>query len=126
MPSWCALCARGSVTAVSEDEAMRRSCYEGLRAIPQFVVDNGFVELVACRNRMAKALGYEDYYDCEYFLSEEASRRGRMSVNSKNEAIILKSSRLLQSRCLFEVPSLTTLPVPPLLSPLCPCPFQTK
>ena len=55
---------------VSEDEAVRQSCFEGLAAIPSFVVNNGFIELVAARNAMAKALGYEDYYDYKVTQAE--------------------------------------------------------
>ena len=55
---------------VAEEESDRRSCYTGLLAIPKFVVENGFVELVACRNKMAKELGYEDYYDYKVTQAE--------------------------------------------------------
>lgn len=48
---------------VESDENVRKACYEGLSKIGDFVCDNGFVELVKVRNRMAKALGYLDFYD---------------------------------------------------------------
>jgi len=48
---------------VDPDEDVRKACYEGLAEIGDFVTDNGFVELVKVRNRMAKALGYLDFYD---------------------------------------------------------------
>jgi oligoendopeptidase F len=48
---------------VDPDEAVRKACYEGLSKIGDFVTENGFVELVKVRNRMAKALGYIDFYD---------------------------------------------------------------
>ncbi|KAL7522935.1 hypothetical protein ACHAWX_007671 [Stephanocyclus meneghinianus] len=48
---------------VDPDEKVRKACYEGLTKIGDFVTENGFVELVKVRNRMAKALGYLDFYD---------------------------------------------------------------
>lgn len=48
---------------VDPDEAVRKACFEGLTKIGDFVTENGFVELVKVRNRMAKALGYLDFYD---------------------------------------------------------------
>ncbi|KAL7490845.1 hypothetical protein ACHAWT_000386 [Skeletonema menzelii] len=48
---------------VDPDEATRKACYEGLTKIGDFVTDNGFVELVITRNRMAKKLGFLDFYD---------------------------------------------------------------
>jgi len=41
----------------------RKACYEGLTKIGDFVTENGFVELVKVRNRMAKTLGFLDFYD---------------------------------------------------------------
>jgi len=48
---------------VDPDEEVRKACYEGLTKIGDFVTSNGFVELVKVRNRMAKQLGYLDFYD---------------------------------------------------------------
>jgi len=48
---------------VDSDEAVRKACYEGLSKIGDFITENGFVELVKVRNRMAKSLGYIDFYD---------------------------------------------------------------
>jgi len=45
------------------DESVRRAAYDGLRAIGPFVLDHGFVEIVKLRNKMAKSLGFIDYYD---------------------------------------------------------------
>jgi cytoskeletal protein CcmA (bactofilin family) len=48
---------------VDPDEAIRKACYEGLTKIGDFVTENGFVELIKVRNRMAKKLGFIDFYD---------------------------------------------------------------
>lgn len=44
-------------------ESTRKAAYEGLRSIGPFVVDNGFVEIVKLRNKLARECGFEDYYD---------------------------------------------------------------
>ena len=46
-----------------EGEAGRKAAWQGLRSIGACVCDNGFCELVKQRNRMAKKLGYVDFYD---------------------------------------------------------------
>ena len=48
---------------VDADEKVRKACYEGLATIGDFVTANGFVELVKVRNRMAKKLGFINFYD---------------------------------------------------------------
>ena len=47
----------------SDDVDIRKAAYEGLRSIGPFVCENGFCEIVKNRNRLAKSLGKEDYYD---------------------------------------------------------------
>ena len=47
---------------VSDDEATRKACYEGMRSIGPFVAER-FLEIVKSRNRLARSLGYIDYYD---------------------------------------------------------------
>jgi len=55
---------------VDPREEVRRACWDGMRTIGDFVLANGFVELVRARNRMAKALGYEDFYDYKVTQAE--------------------------------------------------------
>eukprot|EP00960_Hanusia_phi_P074464 768248-Hanusia_phi.AAC.5 len=59
-------------TAESEEE--RKACYEGLTGIGSFVLSNGFIEIVKLRNKMAKALGYVDYYDYKVRQAEGFSK----------------------------------------------------
>src|SRR3954470_15982906 len=44
-------------------EARRRAAFDGLRSIEGYVLEHGFLELVAKRNRLGRLLGGEDYYD---------------------------------------------------------------
>mmetsp|Transcript_27964 Transcript_27964/g.82224 ORF Transcript_27964/g.82224 Transcript_27964/m.82224 type:complete len:689 (-) Transcript_27964:163-2229(-) len=55
---------------VDSDEAVRRACFEGLGRIGEYALENGFVELVKVRNRMARELGFEDYYDYKVTQAE--------------------------------------------------------
>mmetsp|Transcript_7012 Transcript_7012/g.12949 ORF Transcript_7012/g.12949 Transcript_7012/m.12949 type:complete len:694 (-) Transcript_7012:303-2384(-) len=55
---------------VDSDERVRKACFQGLRKIGDFVLTNGFVELVKTRNAMAKELGYQDYYDYKVTQAE--------------------------------------------------------
>lgn len=47
----------------SPDDAVRKAAYEGLRSVGPFCLDHGFVEIIKLRNKIAKALGFVDYYD---------------------------------------------------------------
>ena len=49
---------------------MRKAAWEGLRSIEPFVLDNGFIEIVRERNRLARMLGYGDYYDWKVTINE--------------------------------------------------------
>ena len=44
------------------DERVRQAAYQSLRSIGPFVLEHGFVEIIKLRNRLAKSLGYVDYY----------------------------------------------------------------
>lgn len=59
----------------SPNEAKRRAAWEGLRSIEPFVLSHGFIEVVKERNRLARMLGYEDYYDYKVTLNEGFSKR---------------------------------------------------
>jgi hypothetical protein len=45
-----------------DDERHRKACYAAMRGIGEFVAEK-FVDIVKGRNRMAKMLGFADYYD---------------------------------------------------------------
>lgn len=56
-------------------ETERRAAWESLRLIEPFVLEHGFIEVVKERNRLARMLGYEDYYDYKVTLNEGFSKR---------------------------------------------------
>jgi hypothetical protein len=60
---------------VEHDEARRRAAFDGLRSIETFVLEHGFLDIVAMRNRLGRLLGYEDYYDWKVSIAEQMSKR---------------------------------------------------
>eukprot|EP00292_Cryptomonas_paramecium_P033769 CAMPEP_0113690894 /NCGR_PEP_ID=MMETSP0038_2-20120614/18078_1 /TAXON_ID=2898 /ORGANISM="Cryptomonas paramecium" /LENGTH=663 /DNA_ID=CAMNT_0000612337 /DNA_START=93 /DNA_END=2080 /DNA_ORIENTATION=- /assembly_acc=CAM_ASM_000170 len=77
-----------------DDETIRRACWEGLRSVGPFVCTHGFIDIVVARNRMAKALGYEDFYDYKVTQAEGFGKarlfailgtleQGTRSINAK-------------------------------------------
>jgi len=79
----------------AEDEATRKACYEGMRSIGPAVVDQ-FVEIIKCRNRMAKALGYADFYEYKVQAAEgfdKATLFGMLDGLEERTRPIMKSAR---------------------------------
>jgi hypothetical protein len=64
-----------NVMSTNADESTRKAAYEGLRTIGPFVCENGFVEIIKLRNKLAKALGFEDYYDYKVTSAEGMSKK---------------------------------------------------
>jgi hypothetical protein len=57
------------------DAAVRKAALDGLYAIERAVLDLGFLEIVSLRNRLGRALGYEDYYDWKVHVAERMRKR---------------------------------------------------
>ncbi|MBI5512153.1 MAG: peptidase M3 [Deltaproteobacteria bacterium] len=57
------------------DEARRRAAWEALGTVEAHVLQHGFLDIVAARNRLGRALGFEDYYDWRTTVVEGLSRR---------------------------------------------------
>ncbi|MDP6528488.1 MAG: M3 family metallopeptidase, partial [Gemmatimonadota bacterium] len=53
-----------------KDAAFRKACFEGLRSIETFVLDQDYCRVVRDRNRFARMLGFEDYYDYKVLWAE--------------------------------------------------------
>ena len=56
------LSALATNMAANPVEDRRRSSFDGLRSLEQWVLDNGFLDLVTLRNRFARALGFENFF----------------------------------------------------------------
>jgi Zn-dependent oligopeptidase len=64
-----------NMMTMDEDEVKRKAAYEGLCTIGPFVCENGFVEIIKLRNKLAKSLGFEDYYDYKVTNAEGMSKQ---------------------------------------------------
>lgn len=60
--------------STNPDESRRRSSYDGLAAVERWVLDNGFLEIVALRNRLARALGFSDYFEMKLRKNERMTK----------------------------------------------------
>jgi hypothetical protein len=49
--------------AANPDEAARRSSHDALQGLERWVLENGFLEIVARRNALARELGYRNFFD---------------------------------------------------------------
>ncbi|WP_429109059.1 M3 family metallopeptidase [Aeromonas veronii] len=65
--------AASTSLAASPNEAVRQSALAMFRTLEQWVVGNGFLEVVAIRNRFARAMGYRDYFDYKVRKNEQMS-----------------------------------------------------
>lgn len=65
--------AASTSLAASPNEAVRQSALAMFRTLEQWVVGNGFLEVVAIRNRFARAMGYRDYFAYKVRKNEQMS-----------------------------------------------------
>jgi oligoendopeptidase F len=56
--------------ATNRVEERRRSSFDALRGVERWVLDHGFLDLVVLRNRFARALGYDTYFDLKIQKNE--------------------------------------------------------
>lgn len=63
----------------NDDPAIRLSCLEGLRSIGPFVAEK-FCEIIKLRNRLARSLGYECFYDMKVTQAEGFNKRTLFNI----------------------------------------------
>lgn len=81
--------------AASPNEAVRQSALAMFRTLEQWVVGNGFLEVVAIRNRFARAMGYRDYFDYKVRKNEQMSPEQLFAI--LDDFIARTDARLQQS-----------------------------
>ncbi|MDP4199536.1 MAG: M3 family metallopeptidase [Bacteroidota bacterium] len=64
-----------TILTISDDEPTRKAAYHALLTYEQFVLDNGFLDIIRARNRMARMLDYEDFYEMQVQRSEGLSKQ---------------------------------------------------
>src|SRR5688500_15582017 len=61
--------------ATNPVEDRRRTSFDALRELERWVLEHGYLEIVALRNRFARALGYENYFDYKVRKQERLTPR---------------------------------------------------
>ena len=61
--------------ATNPAEEWRRTSFDAFRQLERWVLEHGYLEIVALRNRLAHALGYEDYFDFKVRKQERMTPR---------------------------------------------------
>src|SRR5687768_9719220 len=56
-------------------EQRRRTSFDAFRQLERWVLEHGYLEIVALRNRLARALGYENYFDFKVRKQERMTPR---------------------------------------------------
>jgi arsenate reductase-like glutaredoxin family protein len=74
-----------NVLGTNSNEETRKAVYEGLRTVGPFICENGFVEIIKLRNKLAKSLGYEDYYDYKVTNAEGMSKKKLFQILDRLE-----------------------------------------
>ena len=87
--------AASTSLAASPNEAVRQSALAMFRTLEQWVVGNGFLEVVALRNRFARAMGYRDYFDYKVRKNEQMSPEQLFAI--LDDFIARTDARLQQS-----------------------------
>ncbi|HTL13027.1 MAG TPA: M3 family metallopeptidase, partial [Bdellovibrionota bacterium] len=68
------------LVSTSKDEATRKAAWLGMRSVEPVVLQNGFLEVVRERNRLARLLGYADYYEYKVQTNERFSKKQLFQV----------------------------------------------
>ncbi|MFM5449551.1 M3 family metallopeptidase [Aeromonas veronii] len=87
--------AASTSLAASPNEAVRQSALAMFHTLEQWVVGNGFLEVVALRNRFARAMGYRDYFDYKVRKNEQMSPEQLFAI--LDDFIARTDGRLQQS-----------------------------
>jgi hypothetical protein len=70
----------GLMIRTHPDARYRRAAFEGLRSIETFVLDHGFLDILALRNRLARLQGFEDYYAWRVHVVERMQKARLFAV----------------------------------------------
>ncbi|MFP1891793.1 M3 family metallopeptidase [Lonsdalea quercina] len=72
--------------ATNDNESYRRSSQEALRDLEQWLLNNGFPELVRLRNRFARQMGYRNYFDYKVNKTERMTPEQLFAILDRFEA----------------------------------------
>ncbi|SHO55507.1 M3 family metallopeptidase [Vibrio quintilis] len=69
-----------SVIRTSDNEQVRQSAHQALMDLEQWLLNNGFPELVKLRNQFARALGYDTFFDYAVEKTEQMTTAQLFSI----------------------------------------------
>lgn len=72
--------------ATNDTEAYRQSSQQALRNLEQWLLHNGFPELISLRNRFARQMGYRNYFDYKVNKTERMSPEQLFTILDPFEA----------------------------------------
>ncbi|WP_434362767.1 M3 family metallopeptidase [Parasalinivibrio latis] len=61
----------GAAIRTNDQEAVRQSAHKAFLDLEQWLLQNGFLELVKLRNRFARSLGYKNFFDYSVVKTEQ-------------------------------------------------------
>ena len=76
----------GANIRTSADENVRRSSHQALLDLEQWLLGNGFLELVKLRNQFAQSLGYDNFFDYSIVKTEQMTTAELFAILDDFEA----------------------------------------
>ncbi|MBW3698303.1 peptidase M3 [Vibrio sp. T187] len=70
----------GSAVRTNENEAVRRSAHQAFLDLEQWLLGNGFIELIKRRNQFAQSLGYKTFFDYSIVKTEQMTTEQLFSI----------------------------------------------
>lgn len=71
--------------ATNDNEAYRHSSQQALRGLEQWLLHNGFPQLVTLRNRFARQMGFRNYFDYKVNLTERMTPEALFTILDRFE-----------------------------------------
>jgi hypothetical protein len=79
--------------ATNPVEAARKSSHDALLGLERWVLDNGFLAIVAKRNALARALGFPTYFDYKVAKNEAMTRAQLFAILDQFEVLTRDANR---------------------------------
>jgi oligoendopeptidase F len=87
----------GAIVKANENEAVRRSAHQAFLDLEQWVLNNGFIELVKARNAFARSLGFKTFFDYSVRKTEQMTTEELFTIlDDFNERTKAANTRCIQ------------------------------
>jgi len=85
----------GTNISANPDEGIRKTSHEGLQQLERWVLENGFLPLVAKRNAFARAQGYRNYFEYRVHKNERLTYEELFTILKEFETLTRDSCQKL-------------------------------